>query len=180
MPSTLKHGIVYPSGSVAPNVPIVMQTQAESVDAAIEATKTVPFGHMGRTAGFQAVSAGGTVVAMDAAQDLRGGMTFDNATDSLVIPVAGLYRLTVRGYLSGSTGYLASVKSQKNLTDLSGSHASTWKSDGSDYMFSTTVSRAFAVGDKVNLICSSSNGGGSTWGTDGYNGAYIELQFVGK
>lgn len=35
MPSTLKYAITYPSGSVAPNVPIVMQQQAESVDAAI-------------------------------------------------------------------------------------------------------------------------------------------------
>ncbi|WP_457950427.1 hypothetical protein ACTAQI_07545 [Pseudarthrobacter sp. alpha12b] len=35
MPSTLKYGITYPSGTVAPNVPIVMQQQAESVDAAI-------------------------------------------------------------------------------------------------------------------------------------------------
>lgn len=37
MPSTLKYGITYPSGSVAPNVPIAMQTQAESVDAALTA-----------------------------------------------------------------------------------------------------------------------------------------------
>lgn len=37
MPSTLKHKISYPSGTVAPNVPVVMQTQAESVDAALTA-----------------------------------------------------------------------------------------------------------------------------------------------
>lgn len=36
MPSTLKHAISYPSGSQAPNVPIVMQTAAESVDAAVD------------------------------------------------------------------------------------------------------------------------------------------------
>lgn len=37
MPSTLKYAITYPSGTAAPNVPLVMQTQAESVEAAITA-----------------------------------------------------------------------------------------------------------------------------------------------
>ena len=37
MPTTLKHGISYPSGSVAPNIPVVMQAQAQSVEAALEA-----------------------------------------------------------------------------------------------------------------------------------------------
>lgn len=37
MPSTLKYNITYPAGNVAPNVPLVMQTQAESVEAGIDA-----------------------------------------------------------------------------------------------------------------------------------------------
>lgn len=40
MPSTLTWGITYPSGSQAPNVPVVMQTLAESVDSAITAATT--------------------------------------------------------------------------------------------------------------------------------------------
>ena len=36
MPSTLKHAISYPAGTAAPNVPLVMQTTAESVEAALE------------------------------------------------------------------------------------------------------------------------------------------------
>lgn len=35
MPTTITHNISYPSGSQAPNVPVVMQTTAESVDAAL-------------------------------------------------------------------------------------------------------------------------------------------------
>lgn len=35
MPSTIKYAINYPSGTVAPNVPLVMQQQAESVEAAL-------------------------------------------------------------------------------------------------------------------------------------------------
>lgn len=36
MPATLKHSISYPAGTVAPNVPAVMQTTAQSVEAALE------------------------------------------------------------------------------------------------------------------------------------------------
>lgn len=40
MPSTLKYGITYPAGSVAPNVPVVMQAQAQSVEAALATLDT--------------------------------------------------------------------------------------------------------------------------------------------
>lgn len=36
MPSTLKYGITYPAGNVAPNVPLAMQSTAESTEAAID------------------------------------------------------------------------------------------------------------------------------------------------
>lgn len=42
MPTTLKYQIAYPAGNVAPNVPLVMQTQAESVEAALTATTSKP------------------------------------------------------------------------------------------------------------------------------------------
>jgi hypothetical protein len=35
MPSTLRFGIQYPSGSTTPNVPLSMQTQAESIETAL-------------------------------------------------------------------------------------------------------------------------------------------------
>lgn len=35
MPSTLRFGIQYPAGSAVPNVPLSMQTQAESVESAL-------------------------------------------------------------------------------------------------------------------------------------------------
>lgn len=40
MPSTLKYQITYPAGNVAPNVPLVMQQSAESVEAALDAIET--------------------------------------------------------------------------------------------------------------------------------------------
>lgn len=40
MPSTVKYALTYPSGTAAPNVPLVLQTSMESVEAAITAVDT--------------------------------------------------------------------------------------------------------------------------------------------
>lgn len=40
MPSTVKYAISYPAGTTAPNVPVVMQTTAESVESALTALAT--------------------------------------------------------------------------------------------------------------------------------------------
>lgn len=42
MPTTLKYAIAYPAGTVAPNVPAVMQTQAQSVEAALKTIDAPP------------------------------------------------------------------------------------------------------------------------------------------
>lgn len=166
----------------APDGPLAIQRLAEAVDTDVEALenelRTVqPFGHMGASNGFQAVSGAGTIVAMSAAQELAGGMTFDNAADSLVVPKAGLYRITCRGYLSGSAGYIATIKAQKNLTDIAGTYGASWKADSSDYIVVTTVTRRLAAGDKINLIAGSGNSAGSSYGIDGYNGSALELSW---
>lgn len=43
MGKTLNHEIYYPDGSTLPNVPVVMQTAAESVDQALSAISEAPF-----------------------------------------------------------------------------------------------------------------------------------------
>lgn len=178
MPSTLKYQITYPAGNVAPNVPLAMQSQAESTEAAIIASDNIPFGHMGRTQGFAGATSGGSVVVMAAAQDLRGGMTFDLASSSLVLPKSGLYRVTVRPYISGGASYAASGKAQRNLADISGSVTQAWKADSADYVWCSSVTKPMNAGDKINLIVGSAGGVGSYWGTDGYNGASLEVEFV--
>lgn len=40
MPSTLKYAITYPAGNVAPNVPLAMQSTAESTESAIKGVET--------------------------------------------------------------------------------------------------------------------------------------------
>ena len=156
---------------------------AHTAGATYDATKwsgfVRPFGHMGRTASFGNASANGTIVVMDAAQDLKGGMTFDNATDSLVIPLTGMYRVTVKPYLSGGSGYSGFAKAQRNLTDISGSFTNLWKANNADYMWTAYTVKGYNAGDKINLIVGSEAGAGSFWGTDGYNGCYLEVEYVG-
>lgn len=75
MPNTLTYGITYPSGTVAPNVPIVMQTQAESVEAALAALQA-------RTTGTLALGAlygsfGGAYGAPALSKDANGFARLD-------------------------------------------------------------------------------------------------------
>lgn len=58
MPTTLKYGITYPSGSAAPNVPLAMQTQAESVEAALDNLET-DWTTLTLTGGWLAYAGGG-------------------------------------------------------------------------------------------------------------------------
>lgn len=77
MPSTLKHGIAYPSGSVAPNVPIVMQTLAESVDAALATIDNVP--------SLEVVSFSGTTWGASLTSAQLAGKNFKFMSESAVV-----------------------------------------------------------------------------------------------
>jgi hypothetical protein len=146
---------------------------------------TSPYGHMGRTGGFQAASGGNITIIMDAAQELRGGMTFDNANDSLVIPVTGRYRAHLKLYFSGSTSSVNSARIYVNGVIGDGALksgiyekliGSAVKTDSADIYYHTSGIVPFNAGDKVAL---GSTSGVSLWGTNGYNGCYLELEYVG-
>jgi hypothetical protein len=139
---------------------------------------------MGRTGGFQATGAN-VVVIMDAAQELRGGMTFDNATDSLVVPITGRYRAHLKGYLSGSTSSVNTIRVYVNGVIGDGSLrggiyekliSSVVKTDSADIYHHSSGVIPLNAGDKVSLGIYSAV---SVWGTNGYNGAYLELEYVG-
>lgn len=184
MPTTTNRAYRYPGQGVEPDVAGDVQKFAEDVDADVEALENElravpPFGHMGRTSGFQAMAGTGNIVAMAAAQDLAGGMTFEDATDSLVVPKTGRYRITVKGMATGGGGTIAWAKCQKNLLDLAGTYTTTWKADNGDVHWSHTVTRPLTAGDKVNLINGNGSGTLSTWGTNGYDGTYLELAWAG-
>jgi hypothetical protein len=143
-----------------------------------------PFGHLGITAGFQAVGTGGTYASFSAAQELQGGMTFVGASNALQVPIAGRYRISGRYLATGLSGYLGSGEVIINETGTpstgarAGCGAAFWKQDSNDYSAVGTVVRRLAAGDLLrlyHLFTTASN----TWGTNGYNGSWIEALYVG-
>lgn len=140
-----------------------------------------PFGHLGRTSGSQSTNTTAVTVQMDAAQELRGGMTFDNATDSLVIPLTGLYRVTVKLYTTGSaTGkHTCSIsKVGSGGATIPGCAVQVNKSDTTDWFGDTTVTTPLTAGDKLYMAAASTSAS-NTWGTNGYDGTFLEVQYVG-
>lgn len=140
-----------------------------------------PFGHTGRTAGFQDNSTG-SYVDFTAAQELRGGMTFSAANNSLTVPFAGRYRISGNGYFTGSSGYLGITYLVLNSTGdpPAGSaqlgNALCSKPDANDHSGFVSVVHTLAANDVIRLYTS---GLGDTWGTDGYNGSWLEVEYIG-
>lgn len=141
------------------------------------------FGHLGCVDGFQTVAGGnGAFMLFSAAQELLGGMTFDNANDALVVPIAGLYEIHVKCYVSGGTNFGASGDATINSTALppgstgAGALTAFYKFDTADYIAHGYSRRRLAALDKVRLWQGAPS---STWGTTGYNGAFLEVTYVG-
>lgn len=138
----------------------------------------VPLGHMGRTAGFMALTTTPTVVGMSAGQILRGGVTYAN--NALTVPITGLYEIRIRAYASGSTAgqYVNAV--YRNGTALSGAGIYIAKPDGQDYTSSAVVTTSLTAGDALTLYAwtGSTISGANTWGTDGYNGVSLEVKYA--
>lgn len=178
MGNTPDYALPYPDASTPPDGPYAFQALADTIDGYLGDIFQAPFGHLGKTNGFQSLATPAKVT-FTAAQILRGGMTFDDAADALVLPVAGLYRLTCRGYASGSTAvrnrfYL--IKNGVTTDPVAGADMTFDKGTSDDFAQSCTGSAIFAAGDKIAMFASSPV---STWGTSGYNGAFIEAEYVG-
>lgn len=145
-----------------------------------------PFGHAGVTDGFQAIAAGGGVITvLSAAQELLAGMTFSNVDDALVVPIAGLYEIHTKGYASGPSGFAAAVEATINSTGIdpaaayaAGAITRYYKFDAADYIAHGFTRRRLAANDKVRLV-QTATAASSTWGTTGYNGAALEVLYVG-
>ena len=179
MGNTPNRAYPYPDASTPPDGPYAFQALADAVDGDVQDILYAPFGHMGKTNGFQSLATPAKVVFTQA-QILRGGVTYD-ATDGgrLVLPVAGLYRLTCRGYASGTTAvrnrfYL--IKNGVTTDPVAGCDMTFDKGTSDDFAQSCSGSAIFAAGDKIGMFASSPV---STWGTSGFNGVFIEAEYVG-
>lgn len=145
----------------------------------------VPYGYMGRTAGFQSIGGGNATIQMDIAQELRGGVTFDNANDSLIVPLTGRYRVKLKGYFSGGTSATNTIRIYVNGLVADGNlrsgiyeklAACTEKNTNGDIYIQSSGVVPLNANDKV-ALCHYS--GVSAWGTNGYNGSGLEIEYVG-
>lgn len=139
-----------------------------------------PFGHAGKTSNFQGIQTTDTVVTLDAAQVLKGGMTFENATDSLVVPLAGYYRVTGQFYATGGSGAVCSGVIQKyNGTSWSstGVQSRFWKADPGDFIATASGVVLASAGEKFRIVMTYVPS--STWGNSGYDGTFLEVEYIG-
>lgn len=92
MPETLKSKIYYPDGNTVPNVPVVMQTQAESVEAALVRVSDAPFIVCSKIDPMT-LGASGTMAPIPWEGEVwKQGITHDTKTpDQFLITEDGLY-----------------------------------------------------------------------------------------
>jgi hypothetical protein len=136
------------------------------------------FGHMGQTSGF--VDASSEMdIPFSAAQSLRGGMTFNNTNDALVVPRDGLYQVTGQVYASGGDTGPCNGYPIANEGVLLGSVTRLWKEAvATDQCSSFVGTHYLHAGDSITLRVDFADGI-YTWGTTGYNGSFLELFLLG-
>lgn len=133
-------------------------------------------GHGGQTGSFNAMTTAGVVVPI-AGQDLYGGVAV--ASNALVAPVAGLYRVSYRFYISGGSGYYAYLRIHKNgVLDTSFPIITIYKGTTQDYADFTSVQKRLTANDALQMQAVCSTAGGSVFGSTGYDGGYIELELI--
>lgn len=123
------------------------------------------FGHAGKTDGFQSMS-GGQVVTLQL-QDSAGGVTI--SANSLVIPVTGRYQVNARFYYSGAGGGTILGVLQVNGTNRT--QIQSYKEANQDTTIPVSQIMLLSAGDQLRMW---SNYPNATYGTDGYNGTYLE------
>lgn len=138
-----------------------------------------PFAHAGMTQGFVKTSFHPTTNEPTrvpvSPQIIRGGIQSVNG--GLVVPETGLYRITAKYYASGGYNILCTGDVWINGSTTSGANQAWWKQDSNDYMGSASVVRELNAGDSLELRGTA--GPASFWGTNGFNGSFIEVEWVG-
>lgn len=140
---------------------------------------TPPMAHVGCTDAFQYINAGVTV-NFTSAQILRGGITFNPTTDAIIIPFTGLYRFAFRILASGGSGYTQYAYLRRNTVNT-GIYTYMEKPSVADYTNHVTGIMPLTAGDAMTIYIATNNGNAqaNTWGTDGYNGTYFEMEMIG-
>lgn len=176
--ATDNFGFVKPAAGENYDVDI-LNNNADAIDTAIfgRLSATAPFGHMGKTNGFQALAGTDIAVVMTGAQKLVGGMTFEAASAGrLVIPIAGRYLVSQTSFATNGSAYKFAGAAYYNSVKIPGTEMVDWKQDGTDWKCFGQCEINCLVGDKIGMGMTSPQ---STWGTTGYDGSFIEVRYVG-
>jgi hypothetical protein len=108
MPATTVHGIYYPSGTAVPNIPVQDQTQAESVEAALNKITKAPTFIGAKTANQTLTTAATFYDVTWTVETLKqGGITHATNSASIVVPEAGLYDINARISFNSGTAVCA-------------------------------------------------------------------------
>jgi len=148
--------------------------RTNAIEVARRANSNIPFGHAGCIAGFQTIAGSDVAVTIDD-QELRGGMTFEATSGGrFVIPRSGLYEVRIKAYATEASGYDFMFAAYKNSVKITGTEVFDYKQTTSDYKQHAICTIPLVAGDKIGLGATTPN---KTWGTDGYNGAWLEVKF---
>src|SRR4030095_352824 len=175
---TTNYGLIKPADGEQYDVEII-NNNYDAIDALLfsKLGTAAPFGHAGKVDGFQTINGSDIAVTIDD-QKLKGGMTFESSSGGrLVIPIAGQYEIRVKGYVSESSGYDWMAAAYKNSVKMPETEIFEFKETTSDYKDYSFATVDLAAGDRIGLGMTLPNR--KTWGTNGYNGTFLEVKYVG-
>lgn len=133
------------------------------------------FAHRGKSGAFQAAGTTAREDVLAVSQIRRGGGT-DSGVGGMAVPTGGYYRLVHNTYYSGG-GALAWVASSVAINGTRIKDQQMYFS-GSDNQVGSTVVYPLKTGDIVSLWAVAA-GNTNTYGSDGFNGAYVEYEYLG-
>lgn len=141
-----------------------------------------PVGHMGVTGSFQNQVKGASGGYLNLTpQLLKYGMVAAS-NSALKVPEDGTYRLTAKMYFRGPETGLCEGEFSVNSTTAPAPPGTspvgrfvTNKPNGDDFSHSFTALANLSANDEVRLWCKSTC---ASWGTVGYDGAFMEVEWV--
>lgn len=131
MPTTLNHNIYYPAGNVAPNVPLAMQTLAESTEAAISGIVLAPLIICTKNDG-QTLATANTVYDIKFDDETHSqGIEHTPGSATFTVSQTGVYQINTRVAFNGANTIgtiminVNGTNMNSTLSDMVGS-ASAW------------------------------------------------------
>lgn len=153
------------------------------LDGLVSTASERPIGHAGYTAGTQGLNnVNGAYLNLTAAQITRGGVTFSAANDTLTVPVAGPYRVSLHAYMTGGTapwkGVFSITKNDSALPPVTGLLGAVfgYKPDATDWGIYKSAVVILAANDALRMHIKGSSG--SINGTSGYE-TFMAVEYVG-